>query len=119
MPTRNSSTFGGNGPAPTVVFGTSRKHMKKLYVDAIIESSKKPETSSPGAGKYHMAYDWVPRDDFSKTKVTAKWSMGRRLNHFDKHLQKAGALPGPSDYGTDDMRSFGRKEAMLQTFMSD
>ena len=53
MPTRHSQTFGGLGPSPTVVFGTSRKNMKKLYVDAIIESAKRPENTSPGAGAYH------------------------------------------------------------------
>jgi hypothetical protein len=76
MPNRYSSTFGSKGPSPTHVFGTSRRDMKKLYVDAIFESAKRPENTSPGAGKYHLAYDWAPKEDFSKTKVTAKWSMG-------------------------------------------
>jgi len=88
--------------------------MKKLYVDAIMESAKRPENTSPGAGNYHLAYDWTPKDDFSRTKVTAKWSMGEKLGHFDLQLQRAAALPGPCDYGADDdMKGFGRKQAML------
>ena len=53
-------------------FGQSRYKMKKLYVDAILESKE----VNPEPGKHQTIIEWVKPKDYSYTKTSPQYSMG-------------------------------------------
>ena len=79
-------------------FGVSRSAMKKLHVDEIL---KKKDENLPGPDRY------AKKDTFGIQSESVKFSMGAKLNHFDKELNREKAKPGPGSYNSIDMVGAG------------
>ena len=70
--------------------------MKKLYVDAILESKE----TMPDPGNNQTLLNWVKPLDYSMTKTSPQYSMGIKLESSRRSLIKTQqGTPGPGDYG--------------------
>lgn len=61
------------------------------------EILKKKDENLPGPDRY------AKKDTFGADSGTTHFSMGKRLNHFDKELKRERAKPGPGYYNAADM----------------
>ena len=69
--------------------------MKKLYVDAILESKE----TLPDPGNNQTLLNWVKPIDYSYTKTSPQFSMGIKLESSRRSLIKTQQTPGPGNYG--------------------
>jgi hypothetical protein len=64
--------------------------MKHIYVDEILQNKE----STPAPTNYNL------KSSFGVGGEGSRYSMRPKLNLFDQHLKKQGALPGPGHHVT-------------------
>ena len=81
--------------------------MKKIHIDAILDTSATKVANNPGPGQHELSYNWVQPRDSQLNKTSPQFSFTRSTtvkdDHFERQLRKASKMPGPGQYsGTFD-----------------
>lgn len=84
-------------------FGVSRKNMKRLYIDEILDPSAVKAVNNPGPGQHDLSYQWCEPKDSLLNKTSPQFSFAKSTtgkgDHFERQLKKKAAMPGPGHYG--------------------
>lgn len=82
--------------------------MKKLHVDEIL---KKKDENLPGPERYNRKDE----NTFGQTAGSTSYTMRKKLGHFDMHLNRERARPGPGNYNQDGLVGGGLSSSNMKS----